>query len=370
MYNESVQANHNVLGPHTWSWWTNNWHGVASNPDVNLAGGDSGSSAFARKTFPWSTVGINSMSRGAMAEPFGFGLLANPFEFREFVGETLATFLPGTGYLLNFSSSSHLSTNLASKSPSNDTTSNWSVPTGSNQSGLVFRWVDDTHYYFATLSESQDYFRLVRRDGSSDKVLAQAVWTGDEATTMVIKAQALMDRLQVQLVVQSSGSVVATLKANDSRFPVGRVGVFQESNAGARFDEFKVSARTGGYDVPSVMENITGISAWSGWYDTDKSDRQRRQRDHHRDQRRRPRRLRRQHAVRRRSVRGHRGNPGRQARAADEELRTLHRMLLDAAPTEPAFVMFNNLPRVADAKRFQRIVTAPLTNLSISTPPR
>jgi uncharacterized protein YecE (DUF72 family) len=40
----------------------------------------------------------------------------------------------------------------------------------------------------------------------------------------------------------------------------------------------------------------------------------------------------------------------------DEQLRALHRMLLEAAPTEPAYVMFNNLPRVADAKRFKLLV--------------
>jgi uncharacterized protein YecE (DUF72 family) len=42
----------------------------------------------------------------------------------------------------------------------------------------------------------------------------------------------------------------------------------------------------------------------------------------------------------------------------DEQLRTLHRMLLEVAPTEPAYVMFNNLPRVADAKRFKLLVAA------------
>jgi len=43
----------------------------------------------------------------------------------------------------------------------------------------------------------------------------------------------------------------------------------------------------------------------------------------------------------------------------DEQLGSLHRMLLDVGPTEPAYVMFNHLPRVADAQRFKRIVTAP-----------
>jgi uncharacterized protein YecE (DUF72 family) len=44
----------------------------------------------------------------------------------------------------------------------------------------------------------------------------------------------------------------------------------------------------------------------------------------------------------------------------DEQLTALHRMLLDVAPEEPAYVMFNNLPRVSDAKRFKLIVDAPL----------
>ena len=42
----------------------------------------------------------------------------------------------------------------------------------------------------------------------------------------------------------------------------------------------------------------------------------------------------------------------------DDELRALYRLLLDVAPTEPAYVMFNNLPRVADAKRFKLLIAA------------
>jgi len=41
----------------------------------------------------------------------------------------------------------------------------------------------------------------------------------------------------------------------------------------------------------------------------------------------------------------------------DEQLRTLQRTLQDAAPSEPAYVMFNNLPRVGDAKRFKLLVS-------------
>jgi uncharacterized protein YecE (DUF72 family) len=42
----------------------------------------------------------------------------------------------------------------------------------------------------------------------------------------------------------------------------------------------------------------------------------------------------------------------------DEQLRSLHRMLLDVAlcSNEPAYVMFNNLPRLGDAKRFQLLL--------------
>jgi uncharacterized protein YecE (DUF72 family) len=42
----------------------------------------------------------------------------------------------------------------------------------------------------------------------------------------------------------------------------------------------------------------------------------------------------------------------------DEQLAHLHRMLLDVDPSEPAYVLFNNLPRVVDAKRFARVATA------------
>jgi uncharacterized protein YecE (DUF72 family) len=40
----------------------------------------------------------------------------------------------------------------------------------------------------------------------------------------------------------------------------------------------------------------------------------------------------------------------------DVQLQRLHRMLQDAEPTEPPYVLFNNLPRVGDARRFARIL--------------
>jgi uncharacterized protein YecE (DUF72 family) len=42
----------------------------------------------------------------------------------------------------------------------------------------------------------------------------------------------------------------------------------------------------------------------------------------------------------------------------DEQLRALQRILMEVGPNEPAYVMFNNLPRVADARRFKLLVTA------------
>lgn len=43
----------------------------------------------------------------------------------------------------------------------------------------------------------------------------------------------------------------------------------------------------------------------------------------------------------------------------DTELQQLHRMLLDTEPNAPAYIMFNNLPRIGDAKRFERMLTQP-----------
>jgi uncharacterized protein YecE (DUF72 family) len=41
---------------------------------------------------------------------------------------------------------------------------------------------------------------------------------------------------------------------------------------------------------------------------------------------------------------------------SDEQLRALRRLLEETAPTEPAYVMFNNLPRAGDAKRFKLLL--------------
>ncbi len=43
----------------------------------------------------------------------------------------------------------------------------------------------------------------------------------------------------------------------------------------------------------------------------------------------------------------------------DDELNLVHRMLVDAAdPDSAAYIMFNEMPRVGDAKRFSRILEA------------
>jgi len=50
--------------------------------------------------------------------------------------------------------------------------------------------------------------------------------------------------------------------------------------------------------------------------------------------------------------------PGSSRASYDQQqLSRLHRMLLDAASIETAYVLFNNLPRVDDAKRFAAIYT-------------
>lgn len=46
----------------------------------------------------------------------------------------------------------------------------------------------------------------------------------------------------------------------------------------------------------------------------------------------------------------------------DAELQQLHRMLLDAEPDGRAYILFNEMPRVGDAKRFLRL-------LKVSSPP-
>ena len=46
------------------------------------------------------------------------------------------------------------------------------------------------------------------------------------------------------------------------------------------------------------------------------------------------------------------GQGSAHASYGDEDLRILRRMLHDVAPTDSAYVMFNNLPRVGDARRF------------------
>ena len=50
------------------------------------------------------------------------------------------------------------------------------------------------------------------------------------------------------------------------------------------------------------------------------------------------------------------GPAGPRSSYSDEQLQQLRHMLIEVANPAPAYVMFNNLPRVGDAKRFLRIV--------------
>ena len=43
---------------------------------------------------------------------------------------------------------------------------------------------------------------------------------------------------------------------------------------------------------------------------------------------------------------------------SDAELQELHTMLSNIEPGEPAYIMFNNLPRIGDAKRFCRLLSS------------
>ncbi|MBY0275134.1 hypothetical protein K2Z84_07330 [Candidatus Binatia bacterium] len=52
------------------------------------------------------------------------------------------------------------------------------------------------------------------------------------------------------------------------------------------------------------------------------------------------------------------GSGGVRHAYTDDELRARHPMLLDAEPSTPAYVLFNDMPRVGDAKRFARLVAA------------
>jgi uncharacterized protein YecE (DUF72 family) len=49
------------------------------------------------------------------------------------------------------------------------------------------------------------------------------------------------------------------------------------------------------------------------------------------------------------------GIAGPRSTYSDAQLLQLHRMLIDVSPSGAAYVMFNNLPRIGDAKRFVRL---------------
>lgn len=284
-------VNESAVDTHGGSWPTLGWTADCVSGYVGILSGDSGGSAFGQRTYPYSTVGINSTTSTGPC-----GVLSRPVDFRRFVGETINDFLPNLN--LSFSSASHLSANLATAIPAD---TGWTVSGGElqhnsntsrsvrlvtathdvyenfqaevdlrstddDEAGLVFRWVDDSHYYFVTVSEQSNYFRLLRRDDFGDRLLAQDVWTGDETNWLVVRVVALMDRLDVRLIDHASGTTLSTLYVNDARFPIGRVGIAQAANNGARFDNFEVSPRDDGYDVSSVREFDQN---WTQWFNSD-----------------------------------------------------------------------------------------------------
>jgi hypothetical protein len=105
--------------------------------------------------------------------------------------------------------------------------------------GFVFRYVDSTHYYVATINQQAGQARIYKREGNTFTLLGSASksvnWSVSGGADLQLRAQDYTFRFYV------NGSLAVT--ATDTEYPVGSVGLFKYALDDASFDHFKVTPK-------------------------------------------------------------------------------------------------------------------------------
>jgi hypothetical protein len=109
--------------------------------------------------------------------------------------------------------------------------------TGTGAAGIVFRYVDETHFYLFTVRQSTGLVHIYKRDGSTWTVLASASVGVNWAQAGGVNLRVLARDFRLSATVGS-----ATLNVNDSRYPVGRIGIYKFALPNTSFDNFAIQA--------------------------------------------------------------------------------------------------------------------------------
>jgi hypothetical protein len=122
--------------------------------------------------------------------------------------------------------------------------------TDDDAAGIVFRYVDPTHFYLFTIREQTGQAHIYKRDGSTFTVLDSATrsvnWGAAGGVNLEVRVQDYTFRAYV------NGAHVLT--ASDTEYPVGAVGIYKYGLVNASFDAFNVNPEppsvTAGWPAP------------------------------------------------------------------------------------------------------------------------
>jgi hypothetical protein len=102
--------------------------------------------------------------------------------------------------------------------------------------GLIVRFVDTSNFYRCEANVQDHTLKLIKRRNNAESVLASVAWTGTFATVM----QAYADENKITCKI---GSTVTTGKITTSTFPIGKVGIYNHFNQGAKWSLWGAAQR-------------------------------------------------------------------------------------------------------------------------------
>jgi hypothetical protein len=251
------------------------WNGNGLYTDDPVAGtaaneGDSGGALWGSRFYPPAVLGVASVgdcvaggaTYWAQATSFrghfrqmianrvndgmslGFDLASDEFAFQELQNST------GTAANWVIQDSAFVQTANAGEAFQiqrgnfeNVVVSAWVQSSDDDTIGLLARYVDRNNHYRCEANRAYHFIRVVKRRNGTDTVLKTTTWNGTFASDIYLEARA--DEKDITCTIDT---VQAT--ASDMTFPVGKVGLYDHFNKGAKYKSygtFQLSPRVGSW---------------------------------------------------------------------------------------------------------------------------
>lgn len=107
----------------------------------------------------------------------------------------------------------------------------WVQSSDDDTIGLLARYVDRNNHYRCEANKAYHFIRVVKRRNGTDTVLKTTTWNGTFASDTYLEARA--DEKDITCTVDSTQAT-----ASDTSFPVGKVGLYDHFNKGAKYKSY------------------------------------------------------------------------------------------------------------------------------------